>query len=475
MADVKYPGIPAISSVVPREVSSVLAPMKEILQAFVDGNLPQRGILNGLRTVGYVDAAGRPSVPPGAIVVDNTPPPAPTGLEADGAIANVILSWDDVPDEIRPRIAYTEIWRAEVNDISVAQLVGQSTASVYVDAIGAAAVRYYWIRYVSPAPTTPPIAGPYNKQTGTRGETSTDPNVLIDLLVGAGNSGLFYKQEDPSLVINGVPVPVGVYMRDTYIANGTISRAKIANAAIDNAKIANLDAGKITTGLLSADRIDVNAIKAAIGTFTEANIGNASIGWAKLYGDMYSDNWIGSGGSAGWYLSRGGEFYAQNGHFRGSIDATSGNFSGNVNAASFNGQVIGTGNIVNRAVSDSVYMQNIWPGGFGNGDFSATGHFQSQPFTLAYDCHCFLYGGISSGQVFYWFDVAVTNAAGEGGAGAIYPGAHTANVRMVVGADHDSVSLAFLPAGTYYLNSGTVTDGSSSTGAAYARLVFLKV
>lgn len=359
MADVKFPGIPAISTTVPREVSSVLAPMREILQAISAGNLPQSVFLRGLHGVGLVDNAGRPSIPPGAIQVDTTPPPAPTGLEAGGAIANVILSWDEVPPEIRPRIAYAEIWRAETNDISVAQIVGQSTANVYVDAIGAAATRYYWIRYVSPAA----ITGPFNGQVGTKGATSTDPNVLIDLLVGAGNSGVFYKNEDPNLVINGVPVPVGVYMRDTFIGNGTISNAKIGNGAIDNAKIANLDAGKITTGQLSADRIDVNAIKAAIGTFTEANIGNASIGWAKLYGDMYSDNWFPSGGAAGWYLARNGNIYAQNGYFKGevnatsgsftgSINATSGNFTGNVNAASFNGQVIGTGNFVVNAVSE---------------------------------------------------------------------------------------------------------------------------
>jgi hypothetical protein len=351
----KYPGIPAISTQIPREISSVLAPIKEIVQAFVDGNLPQKGILNGLRTVGYVDGAGRPSVPPGAIVVDNTPPPAPTGLEAGGAIANVILSWDEVPVEIRPRIAYVEIWRAQTNDISVAQIVGQSTASVYVDAIGAAATRYYWIRFISPAG----IAGPFNGQAGTLGQTSTDPNVLIDLLVSAGNSGVFYKNEDPNLAINGVPVPVGVYMRDTYIANGTISNAKIATAAIDNAKIASLDAGKITTGTISADRIDVNAIKAAIGTFTEANIGNASIGYAKLYGDMYSDNWNSSGGSAGWYLSRGGDFYAQNGHFQGSINATSGSFTGDVHAANLYGNVVGAGNIQQNAVSDAYAFGDI--------------------------------------------------------------------------------------------------------------------
>lgn len=63
-------------------------------------------------------------------------------------------------------------------------------------------------------------------------------------------------------VINGESVPVGVYMQDAYIANGTITNAKIGNAAIDDAKIANLDAGKITTGYLDANRIEAGSIDA---------------------------------------------------------------------------------------------------------------------------------------------------------------------------------------------------------------------
>lgn len=50
------------------------------------------------------------------------------------------------------------------------------------------------------------------------------------------------------ITINGVVVPVGVYMTDAFIQNGTITNAKIANAAIDDAKVANLSAAKLTVG-----------------------------------------------------------------------------------------------------------------------------------------------------------------------------------------------------------------------------------
>jgi hypothetical protein len=66
------------------------------------------------------------------------------------------------------------------------------------------------------------------------------------------------------VVINGETVPVGVYMQDAYIANGTITNAKIGNAAIDDAKIANLDAVKITAGFLDADRIEAGSVTATM-------------------------------------------------------------------------------------------------------------------------------------------------------------------------------------------------------------------
>lgn len=51
--------------------------------------------------------------------------------------------------------------------------------------------------------------------------------------------------------IGGVNVPVGVYMTDTFIQNGTINNAKIANLAVDNAKIASMSVDKLTAGSIA--------------------------------------------------------------------------------------------------------------------------------------------------------------------------------------------------------------------------------
>ena len=70
---------------------------------------------------------------------------------------------------------------------------------------------------------------------------------------GAGNIAPFIVQTTPT-TINGVEVPIGVYMRDAFIQNGTITNAKIANLAVDDAKIASLSVGKLLAGSIAVGR-----------------------------------------------------------------------------------------------------------------------------------------------------------------------------------------------------------------------------
>lgn len=92
---------------------------------------------------------------------------------------------------------------------------------------------------------------------GTEGPT-IDFGVIADRFwVGApsGDPGAaimrpFVVQASPT-TINGVAVPVGVYMDAAYIQNGTIVDAKIGVAAITSAKIVSLSATKITAGTIA--------------------------------------------------------------------------------------------------------------------------------------------------------------------------------------------------------------------------------
>lgn len=86
---------------------------------------------------------------------------------------------------------------------------------------------------------------------------------------------------------NGVTVPVGTYIDEAYIRNGSITTARIGNAAIDSAKIANaaiVEAAIATAAITTAKIADAAITTAKIGTaaITSAKIGDAEITSAKI-------------------------------------------------------------------------------------------------------------------------------------------------------------------------------------------------
>jgi hypothetical protein len=117
--------------------------------------------------------------------------------------------------------------------------------------------------------------------------------VRADTFAIASPSGPGIAPSEPFIVrttattLNGVSVSTGVYIKDAFIQNGSISNAKIGNAAIDTAKIADaaittakIGDAQITTAKIGAAQI-TNALvaSAAIGT---ANIQNAAVDTAQI-------------------------------------------------------------------------------------------------------------------------------------------------------------------------------------------------
>ncbi len=98
--------------------------------------------------------------------------------------------------------------------------------------------------------------------TGTYndGKTGTFAVRTDEFYIGSpnGSKSLGFVHYETAQNINGVIVPVGTYLRDAYIANGTITSAKIANAAITTAKIDNL---AVTTGKIANLAVDTLQIK----------------------------------------------------------------------------------------------------------------------------------------------------------------------------------------------------------------------
>lgn len=105
-------------------------------------------------------------------------PTAPTNLAASGALANIILTWDEA-DYLGH--SHTEIWAATTDDFSLKTLVGTAEGTVFSHNIGSSASRYYWARHVNVLGTQ----GPFNDTAGTFGITGDDPAYLLEVLAGA--------------------------------------------------------------------------------------------------------------------------------------------------------------------------------------------------------------------------------------------------------------------------------------------------
>lgn len=107
--------------------------------------------------------------------------------------------------------------------------------------------------------------------------------VRADTFAIASPSGPGIAPAEPFIVrttattIGGVTVPTGVYIKDAFIQNGSISNAKIGNAAIDTAKISDL---AVTTAKIGDAQI--TTAKIGLAQITNALMANASIATANI-------------------------------------------------------------------------------------------------------------------------------------------------------------------------------------------------
>ena len=99
-------------------------------------------------------------------------PPAPTGVRTTGGLGNITLEWDWVDDATA-----TEIFTSETDDIKTAKRLTKVTARMYTHEVGAKQVRYYWLRHVRGV-----NVGPFNQQSGIKGESAVDIDAELDVL-----------------------------------------------------------------------------------------------------------------------------------------------------------------------------------------------------------------------------------------------------------------------------------------------------
>lgn len=270
--------LPFVSSKIPPDLRLFIDRLRD---AFAAEGSKKILSVQDLADVGLVSL-----LPTGALTATTTSylptPPAGTNLQASGALASVILTWDS--PEYNGH-SYTEIWGASTDDLGTAVLLGLSPGSIYVDNLGAGGTRYYWIRFVNTNNET----GPFNATAGVVGETGDDPDYLIQVLsdeYGVAGDAPFFQIDSPT-VINGVEIPAGTYIKQAFIADATISRAKIQDLAVDEAKIADaaIATAKIQDAAITNAKIEdlaVDDAKIASAAITTAKIGNAQITTAKI-------------------------------------------------------------------------------------------------------------------------------------------------------------------------------------------------
>lgn len=213
------PKIPYVMSDIPRDLRQYTDRVREALN-----ELEKKSSGSGAAvTVEELVSAGIAGYAPGGGLQPgrNFPPlgaynypTAPTGLEADGALANVILNWDKPPYIGH---AHTEVWAAPPAAgggppaLGDAVLIGQSPGDVFTHNIGGGATRWYWVRFVNIAGET----GPFNSVAGTKGETGKDPEYLIGLLEGQITETQLFKSlgERIDLIDGGSDLPGSVAAR----------------------------------------------------------------------------------------------------------------------------------------------------------------------------------------------------------------------------------------------------------------------
>lgn len=285
MSKTNVPAIPAITAANLQDVAAAVKNLLDIREGLIgdplDANVTFRDLVDaGLATVnfnlGTRGGSGSPVYPSWGSddgydpTQDFIPPSKPTGFTVTGLFSAIQLQWDKSPDR---NFAYTEIWRSDTNVIGNAALIGTTDTRFFVDTVGTAATKYYWIRFVSQAN----VNGPYNAVSGTPGTAADDPTYVMGVLsdaYGVTSQAPFF-QVNSDTTINGVTVHAGTYIKAAFIADATISNAMIKDAAINNAKIADLNATKINAGYISVDRLEAEKItgeKIAAGTITAVKI-----------------------------------------------------------------------------------------------------------------------------------------------------------------------------------------------------------
>lgn len=293
MSETRAPSIPSVSRQIPSDIRDVLDALKEIVELRearrgdpLDAGVTYRDLYEvgvvGIRAggdVNYIPNPDRTLVVPTPTVADRgendySTPATPTGLKATGGIKTILLEWD-APTAYNH--AYTEVWRADANNIGLAAKIGNADGNLYPDQVPSGVTRWYWIRFVSVAD----VIGPYNAVSGTSattGQVGTADIAANSIVAGSGIIG--------DLAVDNI-----------HIADGAINARTV--------QVGSLTGDRIAANTITADRLTVaslSAITANLGAITSGSITMDTSGYIRGGQSAY-------GAGNGFYLGYGANGY----------------------------------------------------------------------------------------------------------------------------------------------------------------------
>lgn len=235
-----------------------------------------------------------------------TTPPQPRNVNVVGTFSSILVSWAQ-PDYSNH--AYAEILRADVNDIGQAIVIGSSVGRQYADAVGEAADKYYWVRFVS----IQNVKGPAS--TGQRGKTalsaefvmanllaqtwqSTTSYSLFQYVVPTSNNGLMYRVSQEG--ISGATEPVWPTVVGHTITDGTVrwtavsadERVPFVIGTVNGEPAVVIDSAYIGDATITAAMIKeafIESLVAIQGKLTFAVIEQGNIFELAIGGDIRSE------------------------------------------------------------------------------------------------------------------------------------------------------------------------------------------
>ena len=176
-------------------------------------------------------------------------PPAPTGVRTTGGLGNITLEWDWIDDATA-----TEIFASETDNIKTAKRLTKVTARMYTHEVGAKQVRYYWLRH-----TRGVNAGPFNQQSGIKGESAVDIDAELDVLNKKLSQTLNIQAENLTGKISKSQLDSALTGELAGIQSATSNASAQINAINKNNEIFSTDIRqKISALELSSRNIDVD-------------------------------------------------------------------------------------------------------------------------------------------------------------------------------------------------------------------------